>query len=219
MPFRRQSGSGEPVIAQAVEKLKILLQGRIPARFDSAGIDSASDRKFAEVLNQLISFMEEIHRFLNPLACGELSNIKLSPRNFLASPFKELHSRLCHLTWQAEQVACGDYGQRVDFMGEFSEAFNFMIIALERKERLLRGKIDELEQALDHIKRLEGVLPICAQCKRIKLEVDQSDKLQSWINIESYLSSRTDAKFSHSLCPECISKLYPDLIKPDEDTR
>jgi signal transduction histidine kinase len=65
--------------------------------------------------------------------------------NFLASPFKELHSRLTHLTWQAERVAQGDYSQRVDFMGDFSRAFNFMVESLERKELQLHEKIGELE--------------------------------------------------------------------------
>jgi hypothetical protein len=206
------------MITQAVEKLTILMQGRIPDRFDTTGIERASERQFAETLNQLVTFMEEIHQFINPLARGELSDIKLSPKNFLASPFKELHSRLCHLTWQAKQVANGDYGQRVDFMGEFSEAFNFMIIALERNQRLLRGKIDELEQALGHIKRLEGILPICAHCKRIRLESGDTQIKMSWIKIESYLSTRTDAQFTHTICPECMQKLYPEYVQSDTET-
>jgi hypothetical protein len=206
------------MITKIVQKLTILLQGRIPAKIDSAGFDSDSDRKCAEALNQLVNFMEEIHQFINPLARGELSDIKWSPKNFLASPFKELHSRLCHLTWQAKQVASGDYGQRVDFMGEFSEAFNSMIIGLERNERLLREKIDELEQAIGHIKKLEGILPICAQCKRIRLEGGEPRNQRSWIKIENYLSTRTDAKFTHTICPECMKMLYPDLVPSDEDT-
>ncbi len=203
------------MIVQAIEKLTILLRGRIPTQFDSAAIDSTDDRKFAESMNQLITFMEEIHQFINPLARGELSEINLSANNFLASPFKELHSRLCHLTWQAKQVADGDYGQRVDFMGEFSEAFNSMIVALEHNERLLREKIKELEQALSHIKKLEGVLPICAQCKRIRLEGHKSKNPRSWVKIESYLSTRTDAKFSHTICPDCMKKLYPEYVLPE----
>ena len=205
------------MIAKAVEKLTLILQGKIPTKIDTAGIDSDSNRRFAEALNQLVTFMEEIHQFINPLARGELSDIKWSSKNFLASPFKELHSRLCHLTWQAKQVANGDYGQRVDFMGEFSEAFNFMIHALERNERLLKEKIEELEQALGHIKRLEGILPICAQCKRIKLEGGEPKNQRSWIKIENYLSTRTDAQFTHTICPECMQKLYPDLVPPDRD--
>lgn len=203
------------MIVQAIKKLTLLLQGRIPTQFDSAAIDSANDRQFAESMNQLITFMEDVHQFINPLARGELSEINLSAKNFLASPFKELHSRLCHLTWQAKQVAEGDYGQRVDFMGEFSEAFNSMIVALEHNERLLKEKIKELEQALSHIKKLEGVLPICAQCKRIRLKGRESTNPQSWVKIESYLSTRTDAKFSHTICPDCMKKLYPEYVMPE----
>jgi soluble cytochrome b562 len=203
--------------AQALEKITTLLQGKIPTKLDCAGIESASDRKFAEALNQLITFMEETHQFVNPLARGQLSDVKWSSKNFLASPFKELHSRLSHLTWQAKQVAGGNYDQRVDFMGEFSEAFNFMITSLDRNERLLKEKIEKLEQALGYIKRLEGILPICASCKRIRLEGGEPQNLQSWIRIESYLSSRTDAKISHSICPECMQKLYPEYVPPKPD--
>jgi hypothetical protein len=199
------------MILQVIEKLTILLQGKIPANIDSSYAASDNDRRLAELVNQLITFIDEIHRFIIPLAQGELSDIKPAPNNFLASPFKELHSRLRHLTWQAKQVASGDYLQRVDFMGEFSEAFNAMIIELGRNERLLRNKIDELEQALGHIKKLEGILPICANCKRIRVDDAAPQSLRSWMKIESYLSTRTDALFSHTICPECMKKLYPDL--------
>jgi hypothetical protein len=201
------------MILQVIEKLTILLQGKIPANIDPSGAVCENDRRLAESMNQLITFIDEIHRFIIPLAQGELSDIKPAPNNFLASPFKELHSRLRHLTWQAKQVASGDYLQRVDFMGEFSEAFNAMIIELERNERLLRNKIDQLEQALGHIKKLEGILPICANCKRIRVDDAAPRNLRSWIRIESYLSTRTDALFSHTICPECMKKLYPDLTE------
>jgi soluble cytochrome b562 len=205
------------MITQALQKLDTLLRGSIPSKIDGASAASPEARKLADAMNQLIVFMEEIHQFIIPLAHGELSEIKFSPKNFLASPFKELHSRLRHLTWQTKQVASGDYGQRIDFMGEFSEAFNTMVVALERNERLLMQKIDELQQALGHIKRLEGILPICAHCKRIRLESGESKKQKSWIKIESYLSSRTDAQFSHSICPECMRKYYPDYAPPEDD--
>jgi hypothetical protein len=201
------------MISQAIEKLTILLQGKIPATIDFADVDGEDDRRCADLVNQLITFIDQIHQFVIPLAQGELSDIKVAPNNYLASPFRELHSRLRHLTWQAKQVASGDYSQRVDFMGEFSEAYNAMVVALERNEKLLRNKIDELEQALGHIKKLEGILPICANCKRIRIsDADPRDK-QSWMKIENYLSDRTDAQFSHSICPECMQKLYPNLTE------
>ena len=199
------------MISQANEKLSVLLQGKIPAKITLPDSGSEENRRLAEMVNQLITFVSQIHQFIIPLAQGELSEIKLAPNNYLASPFKELHSRLRHLTWQAKQVASGDYSQRVDFMGEFSEAYNAMVIALERNEKLLRNKIDELEQALGHIKKLEGILPICANCKRIRISDADPGNQKSWMKIESYLCDRTDAKFSHSICPECMRKLYPNL--------
>jgi hypothetical protein len=201
------------MISQAIEKLTILLQGKIPELIDPKNISDQDERRFAELVNQLITFIDQIHQTIVPLAQGELSDIKLAPKNYLASPFKELHSRLRHLTWQAKQVASGDYSQRVDFMGEFSEAYNAMVIALERNEKLLRNKINELEQALGHIKKLEGILPICANCKRIRISDTDTRSQQNWMKIECYLSDRTDAKFSHSICPECMQKLYPNLYR------
>jgi hypothetical protein len=54
------------------------------------------------------------------------------------------------------------------------------------------------------MKILEGLLPICASCKKIK------DDQGSWKQIESYVRDRSEADFSHGICPECARKLYPD---------
>jgi hypothetical protein len=156
--------------------------------------------------------MKEIHNFIIPLSNGELADIKISPNNFFGSPFKELHSRLLHLTWQAKQVADGDFNQRVDFMGDFSECFNSMIISLDHHEKMLRNKINELEQALSLIKTLEGILPICSHCKKIRIEGADPKKQEGWVQIESYMTEKTDAKFTHSICPECAKKFYSDII-------
>ena len=57
---------------------------------------------------------------------------------------------------------------------------------------------------LQRMKHLEGILPICASCKRIR------DKNGTWHQIESYVSERSEAEFSHGLCPDCAEKLYPE---------
>lgn len=54
---------------------------------------------------------------------------------------------------------------------------------------------------------LEGFLPICAECKKIR--DDQDD----WHQIESYITKESEAKFSHTLCPECAEKLFPGYRK------
>ena len=77
------------------------------------------------------------------LAKGNLST-SLPPRgNEIAAPLKSLHASLRHLTWQTQQVARGDYQQRVDFMGEFASAFNSMVAQLDE-----RHKMDVLEKSL-----------------------------------------------------------------------
>jgi hypothetical protein len=198
------------MITKYTNVLNTLLQGRIPEDIDVSKISDEGERTFANVLNQLIIFMQEVHDYILPLSKGDLTEIKISPKNFFGSPFKELHSRLLHLTWQANQVANGDYSQRVDFMGDFSEAFNHMIDALKNNEESLKKKIDELEKALSHIGILEGILPICCHCKRIRLKGTDPEDLGSWVQVEKYLCDTTEARFSHSICPECMQKHYPD---------
>ncbi len=68
----------------------------------------------------------------------------------------------------------------------------------------LRGSM-KLRKALHEVKTLSGLLPICSSCKKIR------DDTGYWQQIERYISLRSDADFSHSLCPECAEKLYPDI--------
>jgi hypothetical protein len=195
------------------EKLSLLLQGKIPGKI-AVENKSGEDKRLAESVNLLIGFMEEIHAFIFPLSKGELNTCAIIHRNnFLASPFKELHSRLRHLTWQAGQVAKGDFSQRVDFMGDFSEAFNCMVTSLERNERALQQKIAELENAAARIKKLEGILPICSNCKKIRLEGADPRKKEGWVSLQEYLEDRSEVTFTHSICPQCLEKLYPDVAK------
>jgi len=70
-----------------------------------------------------------------------------------------------------------------------------------------RKKTEEsLREALGRIKTLSGLLPICASCKKIR------DKDGAWVQIESYIKKKTDANFTHGVCPECAIKLYPDIF-------
>ncbi|MDC7240894.1 MAG: PAS domain-containing protein [Spirochaetales bacterium] len=65
--------------------------------------------------------------------------------------------------------------------------------------------IDDLQQALDKVKMLSGLLPVCSSCKKIR------DDSNNWQPIENYIDEHSEAKFSHSICPECAKKLYPGL--------
>lgn len=80
-------------------------------------------------------------------------------------------------------------------------------IMLERKIQEQAREKDELiarlQDALDNIKRLSGLLPICSSCKKIR------DDKGYWNQIERYIAEHSEAEFSHGICPECVRKLYP----------
>lgn len=70
-------------------------------------------------------------------------------------------------------------------------------IELQRK---LGERVEELKKALAQVKRLEGLLPICSYCKRIRNEQDY------WERVDNYISQHANVRFSHNICPECYVK-------------
>lgn len=77
----------------------------------------------------------------------------------------------------------------------------------ERFDKESRELIEQLEKALSEVKTLEGLLPICANCKKIR------DDTGYWNQIEAYFQDHSDARFTHSVCPECVEKLYPEFAE------
>jgi len=80
-------------------------------------------------------------------------------------------------------------------------------LALRQKQRELELKNCELQAALDQIKTLQGVLPICSFCKQIRN--DQG----AWQRLEEYIQHHSEAEFSHGICPKCAEEHYPDYCK------
>lgn len=78
--------------------------------------------------------------------------------------------------------------------------------ATKEREKL----IAQLENALQQVKKLSGLLPICASCKMIR------DDQGGWQQIEDYIATHSEADFSHSICPTCARKLYPELFDVEE---
>ncbi len=68
-----------------------------------------------------------------------------------------------------------------------------------------------LEQALGKIRMLESILPICSYCKKIRIVGSNGENNESWQSIECYITEHTNAVFSHSICPDCMKKYYPNL--------
>ncbi len=76
---------------------------------------------------------------------------------------------------------------------------------LIEEHTMLKKEKQNLENALEQVNTLSGMLPICASCKKIR------DDKGYWNMIEEYLAKRSDLKFSHGICPGCAKRLYPDL--------
>jgi hypothetical protein len=188
------------------EQLIRLLRGETAVPMECVDDLDPVSKGLCETVNRFVASYNDAHDFIQSLAEGNLE-VPSPPHNLLASPFKQLQANLLHLTWQTGQIAAGDYSQRVHFMGAFSAAFNSMVEALEEKRRaetLLR-------ETQARVKHLEGIIPICMYCKKIR------DDKASWQQLEQYISDHSEALFSHSICPECYQKVKADLAKMKEE--
>lgn len=86
------------------------------------------------------------------------------------------------------------------------------VTSIRERETALQRAIQERDAALAEVRTLRGLLPICTACKSIR------DENGAWQTIEQYVADRSEASFTHGICPSCIAKLYPDVdikdIKP-----
>jgi hypothetical protein len=96
-------------------------------------------------------------------------------------------------------------------------AVSFLLIFLLGRKLILQ--IEALQDSLQHIHKLEGLVPICANCKKIRTEGANPFDQASWTSIERYIGDRTDAEFTHGLCPECAKRLYPGVDPGREKSR
>lgn len=85
-----------------------------------------------------------------------------------------------------------------------------IFLELKESERHQRELAEELNTALSEVKTLSGLLPICSFCKKIR------DDKGYWNQLETYISARSDTRFSHGMCPECAKKMYPQYFKDEE---
>ena len=99
--------------------------------------------------------------------------------------------------WYRVIATCPEKGY---FMTIFSDITGRKSVEKQREEL-----ITQLREALAEIRQLRGIIPICASCKKIR------DDKGIWTQIESYIRDHSEADFSHSICPECAKKLYPEL--------
>jgi len=97
--------------------------------------------------------------------------------------------------------------ERTDELMKANEMLKIEILERQEIDEDRKKLVDDLQEALDNIKTLKGLIPICASCKNIR------DDKGYWNDLETYITANTDVEFSHSLCPDCMEKHYPDEFK------
>ena len=176
-----------------------------------------SSRELREIPVILLTQLSDPKDIIHGLEC-EADHFITKPynENFLLS-----HIHYVLVNKELRKNAMADMGLEIFFAGQkhFITSSRMQILdllfstyeAVVQKNKALEKINQELKQSLETIKRLQGLIPICARCKKIR-----NDK-GYWQQLEVYIQNHSDAEFTHGLCPDCESKLYSKYTKKDEE--
>jgi len=154
-------GGDDSALAEALAAISATLRSGRRAALP-AGLEANAE------LGRLLNELADLYRFALAISQGELQQ-PLSARGSLAGSLKTLDAALRHLTWQTQRVAAGDFTQRVDFMGDFSEAFNSMVEALAEARAELAAKNVLLEAQKVQLEELATTDALTGAYNRRKL--------------------------------------------------
>ena len=176
-------------------------------------MSSAGSSKEAVSFNQnnLRPAYDEYQKVLNTISAYIKSETK--KRVSRVSDFMEAVQRICTVLFIAGLFIAAVMGLVIvrvtKKLRENNRVLEAEIFQRKKAEQHQDVLILELKDALDNIKQLSGLLPICASCKKIR------DDQGYWQRIETYISEHSKAQFTHGICPDCSKKLYPAAHKND----
>ncbi|MCX5804853.1 MAG: PAS domain S-box protein [Proteobacteria bacterium] len=171
-----------------------------------------------KILQELASILSKAYQFPEITACCiTWGNNEYSTANFRKTTWSQnrtimVHGEqagtieVCYLKERQEEYEgpfLAEERQLLNTVGDLLGRSTERKQAEEEREKL----IVELQEALNKVKTLSGLLPICASCKKIRNDEGY------WEQIELYIRDHSEAEFSHSICPECAEKLYPEYYK------
>lgn len=130
----------------------------------------------------------------NYLVIGE--KLQLMESN-IVSKISYLNQEMANLTRQLQQQ---------------NRTLQDMMAKIRQSEAEKEKLINKLQEALMQVKTLRGLLPICSACKKIRNDQGY------WQQIEGYIKEHSEADFTHSICPDCMTKLYGDFLSSQDDS-
>jgi len=107
------------------------------------------------------------------------------------------------------QAGANDYVTKPFNTGELTARLDVGRRVVEL-QTTLNKRVQELQDALSHIATLQGIIPICMCCHKIR------NDQESWQKIEHYIEAHSEAQFSHSVCPDCMTKYYSEALADNE---
>ena len=203
----RTAESGELALSSVAARLPdlILLDIQMPGMDGFEVFKKIKDREDCRDIPIIfLSAVTEMEKRVKGLTLGAV--------DFISKPFErrelfarvQTHVEMHRLHLQLEHQAAQLQSANEQLQAEIAERKKTEIVLLEStKER--EKLIVELQSALENVKTLQGLLPICANCKKIR------DDKGFWNQVEGYIQEHTNAVFSHGICPECYEKLYGDI--------
>lgn len=169
------------------------------------------------------SYLVELRKLLEDYAKGDFSrDIRL--RGVVAGRLKALQANMLHLIWQMQQVESGDFSQRVDFMGDFSEAFNSMVVQLADALDALKQKEEELVRLTRElefeVERRGTALNVLRKSEENFKYLAEHDPLTGLLNRRSFFSQAEVELVRNSIMEKysCIALLDVDHFKMFNDT-
>lgn len=137
------------IIRDITRALSSLLRGEHPQSMSLGNADVEELQELCAVTDEFLKSFGEAQDFIAAVAQGNLET-PVPVRNLLVSHFKDLHSTLRHLTWQTEQISKGYLHQQVDFLGDFSRAYNSMLASM-REKKVVEDALHESERLLSNV--------------------------------------------------------------------
>jgi PAS domain S-box-containing protein len=194
------NSGGKTALSEVAALLTAMQQGKPGAPIEMSEKETAENpelQAIIEAANTIVQKYKEAHLYLSALSSGNF-DVEAPRDNIFVSPYKQLQSSLKHLVWQTKQVAQGDFTQRMDFMGDFSDAFNSMVASLFEKsslEEILQKNERLLSQVFESIQ--DG---ICVLDKDLTV-IKTNSVLEKWrIKKGSLLGLKCKEAFPNSRC-------------------